>query len=126
MLYKILKSLPEEAVRNSSSPPDLVLPLVPMDMRDGFIHLSTKAQVADTLNKYFKDTPKVYILCIDAPDSKDVAIPAQKTGNKYRSLIRWDYVASRNDYFAHLYGDLVNEDIVDIKVLNNPGTGWQF
>lgn len=126
MIYKILSSLPIEALKDDKMPRNAVLPLIPMDLKDGFIHLSPEDQVAGTLNNYFKDAKQVYILFIDIPDQPGVSIPEGRPGNKYRSKLKWEWVQSRKAYFPHIYGDLVNEDIVDVQILRRRNGVWQF
>lgn len=62
-----------------------------LDRRDGYIHLSSRAQVPGTLHKYFAGMTDVVVAEIDA------ALLAQH--------LRWE--ASRDDQlFPHLYGNL--------------------
>ena len=44
-------------------PPTLFLP--PLDLSDGYIHLSTAPQVALTLNRFFGDVPSVVLLRLE-------------------------------------------------------------
>ena len=126
MLYKILNNLPAEAAKDGSVDSKTVLPLLPLDLKSGFIHLSTKQQLEGTLNQFFQDVVKVHLLSIDGPDNQSVEIPQGKTGNKYRSEIKWDWADSRQEYFAHIYGDLVNEDIVEVSTLTRQhGHPWK-
>ncbi|RMJ25053.1 hypothetical protein PHISP_04072 [Aspergillus sp. HF37] len=41
------------------------LPVSELDQRSGFIHLSTAIQVPNTLKRFFKDEPIVYVLRIE-------------------------------------------------------------
>ena len=62
-----------------------------LDRRDGFIHLSSREQVAGTLDKYFSDTADVVIAEIDAV--------------MLGENLRWE--PSRDgQLFPHLYGTL--------------------
>jgi len=61
-----------------------------IDLRDGFIHMSTAAAVRDTANLYFKAKPDVFLLRVDL--SK---VPQEH--------LKWDFVASRGVEFPHLY-----------------------
>jgi uncharacterized protein (DUF952 family) len=126
MLYKILPSLPREALKDGRVPGNAVLPLIPMDLKDGYIHLSSADQVANTLNQFFRDAKQVYILHIDIPDRPGASIPDGRPGNKYRSKLRWEWVESRRAYFPHIYGDLVNEDVRDVQILRRRNGIWQF
>ena len=61
------------------------------DVRDGFIHFSTAAQVAGTAKKHFFGQTGLFLIAVDA-DRLDKAL-------------RWE--RSRNDeLFPHLYGEL--------------------
>lgn len=127
MLYKILNELPPEARKDGSVDPKTPLPLIPLDLKDGFIHLSTKDQVAGSLNAFYSGPTEVVILHVDGPDSENAEIPEGKTGNKYRSTLKWDWVESRQAYFPHLYGDLTNGDIVKTEVLKRQnGHEWEY
>ncbi|KAG5369986.1 hypothetical protein CJU90_1309 [Yarrowia sp. C11] len=124
MIYKILESLPAEAVQNGTVNPETVLPGVPLDIQDGFIHLSTKAQLLETLNKYFSKHERVYLLAIDIPDTPGAPLTEGAVGCKPGCRLQWDFVRSRNEKFAHIYGHLTNGDISEIKELERGPDGW--
>jgi uncharacterized protein (DUF952 family) len=61
------------------------------DLRDGFIHFSTAAQVAETAKKWFFGQTGLFLIAVDADALGDA--------------LRWE--PSRNDeLFPHLYGEL--------------------
>ena len=61
------------------------------DLRDGFIHLSTREQIYSTIKKYFNQYTQVVILAFKEVDLK--------------SKLRWE--ASRNEeLFPHYYDTL--------------------
>jgi uncharacterized protein (DUF952 family) len=61
------------------------------DKRDGFIHFSTAAQVAETARKHFAGQTGLFLVAVDADALGDA--------------LRWE--PSRNDdLFPHLYGAL--------------------
>ncbi len=61
------------------------------DARDGFIHFSTAAQVAETARKHFFGQRGLFLIEVD--------------GDALGDALRWE--RSRNDeLFAHLYGEL--------------------
>jgi uncharacterized protein (DUF952 family) len=63
----------------------------PLDARDGFIHFSTAAQVAETAAKHFAEQTGLMLVAVD-----DVALGA---------ALKWE--SSRGgDLFPHLYGAL--------------------
>ncbi len=80
----------------------------PDDIRDGYIHLSTAAQVLGTYQKYFADQQDVYLLTISI--------------NGLATDLR--YEASRgNQLFPHLYRPLALAEVtcavmVDAAVLS--------
>ena len=61
----------------------------PVDVRDGFIHLSTAAQVRETAARHFADLDNLLLVAVDA-----AAVP-----------LRWEPSRGGN-LFPHLYGDL--------------------
>ena len=63
----------------------------PVDLRDGFIHFSTAAQVEETARKHFFGQAALFLIAIDA--------------DRLGGALRWE--RSRNDeLFPHLYGEL--------------------
>lgn len=61
------------------------------DLRDGFIHFSTAAQVAETARKHYAGQTGLFLVAVDADALGDA--------------LRWE--RSRNhELFPHLYGDL--------------------
>jgi uncharacterized protein (DUF952 family) len=61
------------------------------DLRDGFIHFSTAAQVAETVRKHFFGQTGLFLIEVDA--------------DALGGVLRWE--RSRNDeLFPHLYGEL--------------------
>jgi uncharacterized protein (DUF952 family) len=63
----------------------------PVDLRDGFIHFSTAAQVEETARKHFSGQTGLFLIAVDADALGDA--------------LKWE--RSRNDeLFPHLYGEL--------------------
>jgi uncharacterized protein (DUF952 family) len=61
------------------------------DLRDGYIHFSTAAQVAETARKHYFGQTGLFLIAVDADALGDE--------------LRWE--RSRNDeLFPHLYGEL--------------------
>jgi uncharacterized protein (DUF952 family) len=61
------------------------------DLRDGFVHFSTAAQVAETAKRHFSGQTGLFLIEVDADMLGD--------------SLRWE--PSRNDeMFPHLYGEL--------------------
>lgn len=61
------------------------------DLRDGYIHFSTAAQLPGTLKKYFADKRDLLV----------IAVPVAALG----AALKWE-PARGGDLFAHLYGPL--------------------
>lgn len=69
---------------------------------EGFIHLSTKEQVAGVLDRYYRNAPDLRLLRVD---------PSQLTHElKYEP-------ATNNDHFPHLYGPLNKDAVVSVEKL---------
>ena len=71
------------------------------DARDGFIHFSSAAQVAETARKHFFGEPGLFLIEVDA--------------GALGERLRWE--RSRNDeLFPHLYGEL---DLGAVRAVRN-------
>ncbi|OUS07219.1 hypothetical protein A9Q96_07940 [Rhodobacterales bacterium 52_120_T64] len=83
----------------------------PIDLADGYIHISTGAQVAETVSKYFGGIEGLQILALD-PDT---------LGDK----LKWE--PSRGGaLFPHLYRMLRMDDIAWVKPLPLDGDEHVF
>ena len=75
------------------------------DRRDGFIHLSTAAQIAETARKHFSGVPDLVLLAVDTDMIEKLHAPqneGERAGQSEGSLLRWE--PSRGcDLFPHLY-----------------------
>jgi uncharacterized protein (DUF952 family) len=71
------------------------------DLESGFIHLSTKSQIKDTINRYFQDQKNIVIL--------------QICETKIKENIKWE-ISRNSQLFPHLYGFL---ELFDVKKVNN-------
>ncbi|MBL4596983.1 MAG: DUF952 domain-containing protein [Robiginitomaculum sp.] len=61
------------------------------DRRDGFLHLSTAEQIAQTAAKYYTDVSNLHLLGINA--------------NSLTASLRWE-VSRGGQSFPHVYGDV--------------------
>ena len=78
------------------------------DLRDGFIHFSTAAQVAETLRKHFFGQTGLFLIDVDADALGDT--------------LRWE--SSRNgELFPHLYGDLDLGAVVGVRDIHARSDG---
>ncbi|MGI9623737.1 MAG: DUF952 domain-containing protein [Acidimicrobiales bacterium] len=66
---------------------------------DGFIHLSTAAQVVATVERYYRDTPDLMVVTID---------PVALT-----SLLVYEDTSGHGE-FPHLYGPLNLDAVVEV------------
>jgi len=74
-----------------------VLPPSPVDMRDGYIHMSTDAQVRETARLHFAGQDDLWLLAVDTAMLDDALVWAPSRGG---------------DLFPHLYGALLRAAIV--------------
>lgn len=83
----------------------------PIDLKDGYIHLSTAAQVTETAEKHFAGQSDLVLLALD---------PARLGG-----ALRWE--ASRGGaLFPHLYRALTRADVLWDKSLPLGAAGHIF
>jgi uncharacterized protein (DUF952 family) len=98
------------------------------DQRDGFIHLSTAAQIAETARKYFSGVPDLVVLAIDIemleklhtphpnplpqgereqaePVATTSLLPGGEGQDEGSSPLRWE-PSRGGDLFPHLYAML--------------------
>lgn len=73
------------------------VPFSPDDRRDGFVHLSTRAQLAGTLERHFAKEGEVRILAVRAGSLGDA--------------LRWE-ASRKGEAFPHLYGRLRARDVI--------------
>ncbi|GAB3797983.1 DUF952 domain-containing protein [Spirosoma humi] len=70
---------------------------------EGFIHLSTKEQVAGTVSRYYQGVPDLLLLHVDT--------------DKLTSSLRYE-LATNQQSFPHLYGPLNKDAVVQIEPLD--------
>jgi len=87
-VHKILAASAWDAV-----PPGGVWAGSDVDRADGFIHLSTDAQLHETARKHYAGRKGLMILTLDADHPP------------LKALIRWE-PSRGGDLFAHIYGEL--------------------
>lgn len=78
------------------------------DLRDGFIHFSTAAQLAGTLDKHFRNQVGLFLVAVDADALGDA--------------LRWE-PSRGGDLFPHLYGELDLGDVTDVIELRTRADG---
>ncbi len=72
------------------------------DARDGFIHFSTAAQVAETARKHFSGQEDLVLVEVD--------------GDALGEGLRWE-PSRNNELFPHLYGELVLSAVRRVREL---------
>ncbi len=80
----------------------------PIDIQDGYIHLSTAAQLTETVDKHFADQPDLWVAAVDLEALGDA--------------IKWE-VSRGGAEFPHLYGTLTLETVIAYSPLERTGDG---
>ncbi len=80
----------------------------PIDIQDGYIHLSTAAQLTETVDKHFADQPDLWVAAVDLEALGDA--------------IKWE-VSRGGAEFPHLYGALTLETVVAYSPLERAADG---
>ena len=83
----------------------------PDDLRDGFIHFSTVAQVPGTLSRYFTSEPEVVILRVASAPLRDA--------------LRWE-PSRQGALFPHLYRPLRIEEVEERWTLQRGADGFDL
>lgn len=79
---------------------DRVFRGAPVDIADGYIHLSTAEQLDGTLARHFAGQKRLIIAEVDLTRVAD--------------MIRWE-AARDGDLFPHIYGDLPMEAVIGVR-----------
>lgn len=74
----------------------------PVDLADGYIHLSTEAQLAETVLKHFAGQDDLWIAAVDL--------------TAVHAILRWE-PSRGGQLFPHLYGDLQRTAVVGNRPL---------
>ena len=91
LIYKIFRTAEFQAFSQSGRSAG-----APVDLADGYIHLSTAAQVPGTLARHFAGVDGLHLLALDTETLTD---------------LRWE-PSRGGDLFPHLYRDLLASDIL--------------
>ncbi|HBJ91815.1 DUF952 domain-containing protein [Ponticaulis sp.] len=83
----------------------------PIDLQDGYVHMSTAEQVKETAAKHFAAEDNLYLL----------AIETDRLGDD----LKWE-ISRGGAEFPHLYRDLLDSDIVWAKPLKLGPDGHEF
>ena len=80
------------------------IPLAPIDIQDGYIHLSAFDSVLETANLYFPKDKALLVLAFES--------------ERFGSTLQWEYVASREAEFPHVYAECLRKrDVSDVVPL---------
>ena len=79
------------------------------DLRDGFIHFSTAAQLQTSTDLYFQDVDRVVFAAVDAGGLKE-------------EEIKWE-VSRGGKAFPHLYRDLLKSDVQENWTVDRTADG---
>jgi len=80
-----------------------------LDIKDNYIHLSTKEEIEKTANLYYSNVSEPVILL--KVDCKKL----EETGN---SVLVWEFVDIRKAYFPHLFHPLLKSHITEQFILS--------
>ena len=90
-----------------------IVPYGDIDRRDGYMHLSTRAQTLETAARYFAGRGDLLVLEIMCTDIKD--------------NLQFEAVAERGgERFPHLYAQLPVTLVRRALTLSNMGSGFEF
>ncbi|MBY0422280.1 MAG: DUF952 domain-containing protein [Parvularculaceae bacterium] len=84
----------------------------PVDVRDGYIHLSDPGQTLETADRHFAD----------AADLVALEIPAERIA----AALRYEPAPKRGALFPHLYGPLRSADVARVRPLRRVDGAFQF
>ena len=79
-----------------------------VDLEDGYIHLSTKKQLKETVAKHFKGQENLLIICFRVIKIKD--------------KLKWE-ISRNEELFPHYYGNLETNKAEEIYNLNLNANG---
>jgi uncharacterized protein (DUF952 family) len=106
LIYKILRRAEWDAFRSAGQTGG-----APVDLADGYIHLSTAAQVAETAAKHFAEESDLVLLAIETETLGDA--------------LHWE-PSRGGQLFPHLYRPLRLSDVVWDKSLPLGASGHIF
>jgi uncharacterized protein (DUF952 family) len=79
------------------------------DRADGFMHLSTRSQLAETLRRHYAGQDDLLLVAAD---------PA-----RLGRLLKWEHAPSRGEDFPHLYGVLLTSAVLWVKTITKDVQG---
>ena len=79
------------------------------DQADGFLHFSTRPQLAETLRRYYAGQDGLMLVAVDS--------------GKLGAALKWEHSSSRGEDFPHLYGALPRSAVIWAKPINRKPDG---
>lgn len=83
-------------------------PGAPVDLADGYIHMSTREQLTETVDKHFAEQSDLWVAAVDLEALGDA--------------VKWE-VSRGGAEFPHLYGQLTLETVVAYSPLEREDDG---
>jgi uncharacterized protein (DUF952 family) len=83
-----------------------------VDRRDGYIHLSTRAQVSETARRYYSHCEDLVALELKATD--------------FGTALKFELAPSRGEFFPHLYAALPTSAVRRVNRMERAGDGFSF
>lgn len=106
LVYKIFRRTEWDALRTDGQSAG-----APVDLKDGYIHLSTAAQVTETAARHFAGESDLVLVALDSAALGDA--------------LRWE-PSRGGDLFPHLYRNMTLADVVWDKSLPLGAAGHIF
>lgn len=106
MIFKILRADEWAALQRDGETPG-----APVDVRDGFVHFSTAAQLPETARRHFADENGLHLLAVDETAVADA--------------LKWE-PSRGGDLFPHLFAPLRLSDIAWSRPLPLGAGGHEF
>lgn len=106
MIYKILPEAEWQAAMKAGTFRGSAV-----DLRDGYIHFSSKAQVRETAARHFSGQPGLLLLAVDEADLGD--------------SLKWE-VSRGGALFPHLYAELPVKAVAEVMPLPWDGASHLF
>lgn len=107
MTEKLYKIMPASLFARASQ--EGRMPWAPVDVADGFVHLSTASQVRETLRRHFADQRDLVLIEVRAD-----ALPA--------GALRWE-VSRGGALFPHVYGDVPLAAVASVVAIEDGASG---
>ncbi len=80
----------------------------PVDLADGYVHLSTAAQLTETVDKHFAGQTDLHVAAVDL--------------GSFGGSLKWEE-SRGGQLFPHLYGPLLLETVIAYGPLERDGDG---